>query len=184
MMWRRLLGVVSAVVLLGGLSACSNMSAPESAESVEWSELYDPDRPTQYVYYEAEPDTVTVSQITPPKAGESDGSAVVYIPPLDTELGDSFTISSISTHRITTPNGGTTVVKLCAFTLSEERPRNENCKGVHYSKGADGKHNGSHVRVDGLMRGEHRLEIGYHDSSDLNFYDRRYVTFESPPLHR
>lgn len=179
-MRRRVVALVGAVALLVGVSACSNMSAPESAESVEWLEQYDPNRPTQHVYYEADPDVVTVSQITPPKAGESEGSAVVYIPPLSTEAGDRFTISSVTNGR----SGGTSVVRLCGFDLSEMLSGNENCKGVHYSRGGDGEHNGSHVRVDGLQRGEHTLEIAYRDSSDLTFYDPHYVTFEIPPLHR
>lgn len=177
-MIRRLLSVVGAMALLVGVSACS--SASESTEPVEWIEEFDPSRPTQRVYYEADPYVVTVSQITPPKAGESEGSAVVYVPPLETEAGDRFKISSVTNDH----PGGTSVVDLCGFDFSEALASDGNCKGLQYSGGDGGEYKGSHVRVDGLMRGEHTLQIAYSDSSDFKFHDLRYVNFEIPPLQR
>ena len=180
MMIRRLLSVVAALALLGGVSACSNMSASESAEPVEWIDEFDPSRPTQNVSYEADPHVVTVSQIVPPKAGESEGSAVVYIPPLSTEAGHRFTISSVSNGK----SGGTSVVELCGFDFSQAMATDGNCSGLQYSGGSGGEYKGSHVRVDGLHRGSHTLQIRYSDSSDLKFHDTRYINFEIPPLHR
>ena len=122
------------------------------------------------VYHEVNPELATISQVVPPKAAESEGSAVVYVPPA---------LADVIRVEIASLGADAARVKLCEFEPASLLPRDGNCSGVHYA--SPGLH---HVRVDGLLRGEHTLEVSYFDSDGLVPSQTQTVEFEVPPLQR
>ncbi|MFT4156735.1 MAG: hypothetical protein QM630_02230 [Microbacterium sp.] len=147
--------------------------AATAADTTEYTEEYLPGRTDPvYVYAEADKETVTVSQAVRPRAGTSDGSAVVYLPP----LGDSVTISDVTDGGV-----GTTLCSLDTAGglsgLSEGA-----CSWVQSSLTSDMEFDGAHVRVDGLASGSHTFLVSTRTSAST--FNVQRVTFEIPGVSR
>ncbi|WP_146115370.1 hypothetical protein [Microbacterium sp. MYb62] len=146
-------GMLAAVALVA-LVACSATATPVARD----------------IYGEEDAETVTVSQVTPPRAGTADGSAVVFVP----RLGDFGSIRNVVDGRAR--------VSLCAVSFSEPnavRGANDECHWVQSSDVG-----GMHVRIDGLDDGEHTLEVTLFERWDSEPVSTQRVSFEVPEATR
>lgn len=176
---RRVTGVLAvfavfALTLLAAVAwVVAEAPAATAADTREYTEEYVPGRADPaYVYAEEDKETVTVSQAVRPRAGTSDGSAVVYLPP----LGDSVRISDVTDGGV-----GTTLCRLdTAGTLSGLS--DGACSWVQSSMTSDMEFNGAHVRVDGLASGSHTLVVSTRTSATT--FNVQRVTFEIPGVSR
>lgn len=143
-----------AAASLVALAACSVAATPVARD----------------IYAEEDEETVTVSQVTPSRAGTTDGSAVVFVP----RLGDFGSIRNVVDGRAR--------VELCAVSFSEPnavRGANDDCHWVQFSDVG-----GMHVRLDGLDDGEHTLEVTLFERWDSEPVSIQLVSFDVPETTR
>ncbi|WOF22584.1 hypothetical protein N8K70_14470 [Microbacterium betulae] len=160
--------VFALTLLVAAAWVVAEAPAATAADTTEYTEEYVPGRTDPvYVYAEEDKETVTVSQAVRPRAGTSDGSAVVYLPP----LGDSVTISDVTDGGV-----GTTLCRL--DTAGKLSGLNDGaCSWVQASSTS-----GAHVRVDGLASGSHTFLVSTRTSPST--YNVQRVTFEIPGVSR